>query len=104
MGLDDLVPVHSTPRWNVVQRTRIGRNDVEQRAGGELLDPVLRTNDGQRADQSTGIELFATVGLVSVTHATPPELDAGDAYRFSLYHLMDVDRPDDLFPITLEQV
>jgi len=35
---------------------------------------------------------------------TPPELDAGDAYRFSLYHLMDVDRPDDLFPITLEQV
>jgi len=35
---------------------------------------------------------------------TPPELDAGDAYRFSLYHLMDVDRPDDLFPITFEQV
>jgi hypothetical protein len=35
---------------------------------------------------------------------TPPELDAGEAYRFSLYHLMDVERPDDLFPITLEQV
>ena len=35
---------------------------------------------------------------------TPPELDAGDAYRFSLYHLIDVDRPDDLFPVTIEQV
>ena len=35
---------------------------------------------------------------------TPPELDAGEAYRFSLYHLMDVARPDDLFPITLEDI
>ena len=35
---------------------------------------------------------------------TPPELDAGEAYRFSLYHLMDVEKPDDLFPITIEEI
>jgi Acyclic terpene utilisation family protein AtuA len=35
---------------------------------------------------------------------TPPELDAGEAYRFSLYHLMDVDSLDELFPVTLEKL
>ena len=33
---------------------------------------------------------------------TPPELKAGAAYRFSLYHLMDVDDLVSLFPIQLE--
>ena len=33
---------------------------------------------------------------------TPPELRAGAAYRFSLYHLMDVDDLVSLFPIQLE--
>ena len=35
---------------------------------------------------------------------TPPELDAGEAYRFSLYHLLDVDGLDELFPVTIEQL
>jgi len=35
---------------------------------------------------------------------TPPELDAGAAYRFSLYHLQDVDGLDELFPITIERI
>lgn len=35
---------------------------------------------------------------------TPPELDAGSAYRFSLYHLMEVDALAPLFPVTLENV
>lgn len=32
---------------------------------------------------------------------TPPELTAGDAYRFSVYHIMEVDALAPLFPVTL---
>jgi hypothetical protein len=35
---------------------------------------------------------------------TPPELAAGAAYRFSLYHLMEVNRLADLFPVTFEDL
>lgn len=35
---------------------------------------------------------------------TPPELDAGPAYRFSLYHVMEVDALAPLFPVTVETV
>lgn len=35
---------------------------------------------------------------------TPPELDAGSAYRFSLYHLMEVEALAPLFPVTLEDI
>jgi hypothetical protein len=35
---------------------------------------------------------------------TPPELPAGSAYRFSIYHLMEVERDDILFPIRIERV
>ena len=35
---------------------------------------------------------------------TPPELAAGAAYRFSVYHLMDVDDLEAPFPVTLEEV
>ena len=35
---------------------------------------------------------------------TPPELDAGTAYRFVIYHLMEVDDPSILFPIEVEQL
>ena len=35
---------------------------------------------------------------------TPPELDAGPAYRFSLYHLMDVEDLASLFPVEVEDV
>jgi hypothetical protein len=35
---------------------------------------------------------------------TPPELTAGDAYRFSLYHIMDVDDLAPLFPVATEMV
>jgi len=33
---------------------------------------------------------------------TPPEVDAGPAYRFSIYHLMGVEDPVALFPVTIE--
>lgn len=35
---------------------------------------------------------------------TPPELTAGDAYRFSVYHIMQVDALAPLFPVAVEQV
>jgi Acyclic terpene utilisation family protein AtuA len=35
---------------------------------------------------------------------TPPELTAGDAYRFSVYHIMDVDDLAPLFPVAMETV
>ena len=35
---------------------------------------------------------------------TPPELDAGPSYRFSLYHLLDVPALAPLFPVTVEEV
>ena len=35
---------------------------------------------------------------------TPPELTAGDAYRFSVYHIMQVDDLAALFPVGVEQV
>jgi len=35
---------------------------------------------------------------------TPPEVEAGTAYRFSVYHVMEVDALEPLFPVTLERV
>jgi hypothetical protein len=35
---------------------------------------------------------------------TPPELPAGSAYRFSIYHLLEVDSEEELFPLNVEQV
>ncbi len=35
---------------------------------------------------------------------TPPEINAGTAYRFSFYHVMEVDNIAELFPIEIEQI
>ena len=35
---------------------------------------------------------------------TPPELAAGTAYRFALYHVMPADDSTDLFPVSIENV
>jgi hypothetical protein len=35
---------------------------------------------------------------------TPPELDAGTAYRFVIYHLMEADDLPDIFPVEVEEV
>jgi hypothetical protein len=35
---------------------------------------------------------------------TPPELDGGSAYRFSMYHLMETDDDAPLFPVSVETV
>ena len=35
---------------------------------------------------------------------TPPEVDAGTAWRFSIYHVIEVDELAPLFPVTVEQL
>jgi hypothetical protein len=35
---------------------------------------------------------------------TPPEIAAGDAYRFSLYHVMEVDELEPLFPVHIHSI
>ncbi len=35
---------------------------------------------------------------------TPPEVDAGAAYRFNVYHLMQTDDPAGLFPVRIEEI
>lgn len=35
---------------------------------------------------------------------TPPEVSTGAAYRFNIFHLLGVDRPDELFPLEVEEV
>lgn len=35
---------------------------------------------------------------------TPPEVMAGTAYRFSVYHVMEVDELESLFPVTIENL
>ena len=35
---------------------------------------------------------------------TPPEILTGAAYRFSVYHVMQVDELAPLFPVTVEEV
>ena len=35
---------------------------------------------------------------------TPPELAAGDAYRFSVYHVMEIDDLAPLFPVTVHDI
>ena len=44
---------------------------------------------------------FNTSGNLAFLHS-PSELDAGPAYRFSIYHLMKVDLPTALFPTMTE--
>jgi len=36
--------------------------------------------------------------------STPPELDAGEAYRYTLYHVMMDDDLPGLFPVSVEDV
>ena len=35
---------------------------------------------------------------------SPPELDAGTAFRFSIYHIMEVEALASLFPVHVEDV
>ena len=46
---------------------------------------------------------LSTAGNVAFPF-TPPELAAGTAYRFCVYHIMDVDDLAPLFPVTIEDV
>lgn len=44
---------------------------------------------------------LSTAGNVAFPF-TPPEVSLGPAYRFNVYHLLEVDDPDTLFPVEVE--
>ena len=46
---------------------------------------------------------LSTAGHVAFPF-TPPELDAGTAFRFSIYHIMEVEALASLFPVHVEDV
>jgi hypothetical protein len=46
---------------------------------------------------------LSTAGNVAFPF-TPPEISLGPAYRFNVYHLLDVDDADALFPVEIETV
>jgi len=48
-------------------------------------------------------ERISTAGNLAFPF-TPPELAAGDAYRFSVYHVMEVDELAPLFPVTVHDI
>jgi hypothetical protein len=48
-------------------------------------------------------ERISTAGNLAFPF-TPPELAAGDAYRFSVYHVMEVDDLAPLFPVTVHDI
>lgn len=56
--LNNLVSMDAGPGGNVASHARIGAGHGEQVAIVKCLDLVLRANDGQRTEQSTGINLM----------------------------------------------
>ena len=46
---------------------------------------------------------LSTSGNIAFPFA-PPELTAGTAYRFSAYHVMQVDDLAPLFPVSMEEI
>lgn len=48
-------------------------------------------------------ERISTAGNLAFPF-TPPEIEAGDAYRFSVYHIMDVEDLAPLFPVAIREV
>jgi hypothetical protein len=79
---------------------------------GIIVECIAETEEEARAVVATGKQYLlhhgfpgriSTAGNIAFPF-TPPELTAGDAYRFSVYHIMDVDDLAPLFPVTVEQV
>ena len=70
----NLVAMHAAPRGDVVHRAWIGGDNVEQRTRGEVLDPVLGSNDRQRTDETADVKALIRLRL-RVRHATLPESD-----------------------------
>lgn len=79
---------------------------------GVLVECIGETEEEARAVAATAKQYLlhapfpgriSTAGNLAFPF-TPPEMTAGDAYRFSLYHIMAVDDLAPLFPVSVETI
>lgn len=79
---------------------------------GVLVECIGETEEEARAVAATAKQYLlhapfpgriSTAGNLGFPF-TPPEMTAGDAYRFSVYHIMEVDALAPLFPVSIETV
>lgn len=112
-----LAPEDYHLRWNVYGRDgTLGALEpdpvVDGHEVGVLIDIVARTQEEARAIGSVAwhTALHHPVpqysGLVShlAFPVSPPATDAGPVYEFSINHVMRLDRPDQTYRLTLEEV
>lgn len=68
--------------------------------------PITFRNNGLRnllGDHHRRCISVSTAGNLAFPF-TPPEIRVGPAYEFSVYHLMEVERQEDLFAYRLEEL
>ena len=79
---------------------------------GVLVECIAETEEEARAVAATAKQYLlhapfpgriSTAGNLGFPF-TPPEMTAGDAYRFSVYHIMQVDDLAPLFPVSIETI
>ena len=79
---------------------------------GVLVECIGETEEEARAVAATAKQYLlhapfpgriSTAGNLGFPF-TPPEMTAGDAYRFSIYHIMEVDDLAPLFPVSIETI
>ena len=79
---------------------------------GVLVECIGETEEEARAVAATAKQYLlhapfpgriSTAGNLGFPF-TPPEMTAGDAYRFSVYHIMEVDDLAPLFPVSIETI
>ena len=66
-GFDDGMAVHSTPSWNVFERTWIRCKHGKNCSWSQFLDDLLRTNYREGTKKSTDIN--GLHGLIMIRHA-----------------------------------
>lgn len=94
----------------------MGRLEPERRIASHELGLIIEAT-AARQDLARGACHHASGGLLHYSYKgqfntsgnlaflySPSEIDSGPAYEFSVYHLMKVDSPGELFPIHLEKV
>lgn len=101
---------HVYGRDGVMQNLEPARNDLSKEIG-LTIDVVADNMELAHAacHQISGSLLhlhypgiFNTSGNLAFLYS-PSEIDAGPVYEFSAYHLMKVDSPTEMFPITMER-
>jgi hypothetical protein len=60
LDIDDLVSIHTTPRGNVVYRSRVRADDRQSVTGRQLPHFFLRSYHGHGTQRTPGIEFMIT--------------------------------------------